>query len=138
MFGLGNHHKKAQLDRAIVEGITFALRDSFELIKELGVVISRVRITGGGSKSDIWAQMISDIFSVEVIKIDTEEGPALGAAILAMVGTNEYENVEEACEKIIKISKVFYPKYRNSKLYDMKYSKFVKIYPQIKELYKDK
>jgi len=138
LFGLGNHHKKSQLDRAIVEGITFALRDSFELIKKLGVNIQRVKITGGGSKSDVWAQMIADIFNVEVIKIATEEGPALGAAILAMVGCKEYINVEEACKKIVKLSNVFYPKYQNSKLYDSKYSNFVKIYPQIKALYTDK
>ncbi len=137
IFGLGNHHTKPQLDRAIVEGVTFALRDSFELIKNLGTNIQRIRITGGGSKSDVWAQMISDIFNVEVIKIDVDEGPALGAAILAMVGCNEYSNVEDACNDIVKLKSTFYPKFENFQLYDSKYKKFVKIYPRIKELYND-
>jgi len=138
IFGLGLHHTKKNIDRAIVEGVTFALRDSFELIKNLGVDIKRVRITGGGSKSNIWSQMISDIFNVEVVKIHTDEGPALGAAILAMVGCNEYKSVTEACQNIIKLSRNFYPSRFLSEKYDIKYNKFVTLYPQLKQLFVDK
>ena len=123
------------IDRAIVEGVTFALRDSFELIKNLGISIERVRITGGGAKSNIWSQMISDVFNVKVAKIQTEEGPALGAAILAMVGCNEYNNIREACENIVKISEEFVPIKEHSEQYNAKYKKFVSIYPQIKVLF---
>ena len=135
LFGLGLHHNKTHIDRAIVEGVTFALRDSFELIKKLGVNINRVRITGGGSKSNIWSQIISDILNVEVVKIHSEEGPALGAAILAMVGCKVYNNVNEACKNIIKLSDEFYPIIDNVELYNMKYNKFIKIYPQVKSLF---
>lgn len=137
MYGMGIHHTKKDLDLAVVEGVTFALRDSFELIKNLGVDIKRVRITGGGAKSNIWAQLISDIFNVEVVKIKAEEGPALGAAILAMVGCNEYKNVEDACENIVELSTVFKPNKSKVDKYDMKYVEFTKLYPVLKELYKN-
>lgn len=137
VFGLGVHHTKADIDLAVVEGVTFALRNSFELIKNLGVDIKRVRITGGGAKSNIWAQLISDILNVEVVKIKEEEGPALGAAILAMVGCKEYANVQEACEKIVELSELFKPNSTKAIYYNEKYQKFTKIYPQIKSLYKD-
>jgi len=136
LFGLGLHHSKKHIDRAIVEGVTFALRDSFELIKNLGVNIERVRITGGGAKSDIWAQMIADIMNVEVVKIQAEEGPALGAAILAMVGARAYSSVEKASSTIVKLSKLFAPQQDNVNVYREKYKQFVKIYPHVADLYK--
>ncbi len=137
LYGLGIHHKKEDLDLAIVEGVTFALRDSFELIKNLGVDITRVRITGGGAKSNGWAQLISDILNVEVVKIETEEGPALGAAILAMVGCGEYSSVEFACEQIVKLSDLFKPNQEKAKYYNDKYKLFTEIYPRLKGLHKD-
>ena len=135
IYGLGIQHKKKDINRAIVEGVTFALRDSFELIKNIGVNIERIRITGGGAKSDIWAQLIADIIGVEVVKIQAEEGPALGAAILAMVGCSEYENVENACDNIVKIGKIFKSDKLNNNFYNDKYKKFKQIYPQLKQLF---
>ncbi len=137
LFGMELSHTKDDVDRAIVEGVTFALKDSFELIKQLGVNIRRIKITGGGAKSDIWAQMIADILNVEVQKLKTEEGPALGAAILAMVGLNEYPAIDIACKEIIELSDVFYPSEESNKIYTNKYQQFIKIYPQIKTLYKE-
>ena len=136
IFGLELSHQQADLDRAIVEGVTFALRDSFELIRRLGIKIKRIKLTGGGAKSNIWAQMISDVLKVEVQKIEAEEGPALGAAILAMVGLDEFSSINNACKEIIKMSDVFYPSIEKAKLYDEKYQQYIKIYPQIKGLYK--
>lgn len=137
LYGMGIHHTKQDLDLAVVEGVTFALRDSFELIKNLGVDIKRVRITGGGAKSNIWAQLIADIFNVEVVKIKAEEGPALGAAILAMVGCNEYADVETACENIVELSTSFTPNINKVEMYNSKYHEFTKLYPKLKELYKE-
>ncbi|MCD4826323.1 MAG: xylulokinase [Acholeplasmataceae bacterium] len=137
LFGLGVHHKVEDIDLAVVEGVTFALRDSFELIKKLGVDIKRVRITGGGAKSRVWAQMISDILNVEVSKIKSEEGPALGAAILAMVGCKVFNSVEDACKEIVELDQLFVPDPLKSKYYDVKYSTFIKIYPKLKELYEE-
>lgn len=134
--GLGLEHNKEHMDRAVIEGITFALRDSFELIKNLGTDIQHVKITGGGAKSPVWAQMIADIFGVTVSTIMIEEGPALGAAILAMVGCEEYDTVESACEMIVKTNKTYRPDLSNNTLYNDKYSYFREIYPQIKTLFK--
>lgn len=136
-FGLGLQHRKEHMDRAVIEGVTFALKDSFELIKNLGVDIKTLRLTGGGAKSPVWAQMISDIMNVTTETIEIEEGPALGAAILAMVGTNEYPSVKIACESIIKTNKTFKPNTENVQKYEDKYSTFKKIYPTIKSLYKE-
>ncbi len=137
LFGLASHHTKEDIDRAIVEGISFALRDSFELIKNLDIPIIKARITGGGAKSDVWAQMISDVLGVEVEKIEAEEGPALGAAILAMVGCHAYPSVKDACKHIVKVKQTFKPNARMKHLYDEKYEDFIKLYPQMKALYKD-
>jgi xylulokinase len=134
-FGLGLEHKKENMDRAVIEGVTFALRDSYELIKNLGVNIDRIRITGGGAKSEIWAQMISDIMNVTIERIQIEEGPALGAAILAMVGTKGYESVNQACQSIIKIKDSFVPNSEKVSLYEKKYMEFKRIYPTIKPLF---
>ncbi len=136
-FGLRLEHRKAHMDRAVIEGVTYALKQSFDLIKDLGVEINQLRITGGGAKSQVWAQMIADIFNVEVLTIKIEEGPALGAAILAMVGNGLYNTVEEACLDIIEINKKYTPNKANISLYKAKYSDFLKIYPTIKKLYKD-
>lgn len=136
-FGLRIEHRKQHMDRAIIEGVTFGLLQAFDQIRGLGVDVSQVRLTGGGAKSEIWAQMIADIFNVEVITIKIEEGPALGAAILAMVGHKAYDKVEDACNQIIQTKSIYKPVEKNVDLYQMKYKKFLKIYPTIKNLYKD-
>jgi xylulokinase len=133
--GLDLSHSKKDLDRAIVEGITFALKQSFEKIKKLDIDIPSVRITGGGAKSEIWAQMIADILDVEVYTMENEEGPALGAAILAMVGNGLYENAQEACKKIVKLANHYKQNIKNIKIFKKKYEKFVIIYPRVKTLF---
>lgn len=135
LFGLENHHRKPDIDRAIVEGVTFALRDSFELIQNLGVYINQVRITGGGAKSDVWAQMIADVMNVKVVKMKAEEGPAMGAAILAMVGCKAYPNVEMACKSLVNVKQSYHPNDINVELYNEKYQKFIKLYPAFKGLF---
>ena len=135
-FGLRLEHRKEHMDRAVIEGVTFALKQSFELIKNLGVDIHQVRLTGGGAKSDIWAQMIADIFNVEVKTLSIEEGPALGAAILAMVGNHAYPSVENACDSIVQMKSSFLPNDKYVGTYQQKYEGFLKIYPAIKKTYK--
>ncbi len=134
-FGLRLEHRKEHMDRAVIEGVTFALKESFDLITNLGVDIKSVRITGGGAKSDIWAQMIADIMNIDVITIEIEEGPALGAAILAMVGAQVYATVEDACKNIIKTKALFKPNAENADIYKIKYKKFKQIYPKIKSIF---
>jgi len=137
LYGLGIHHTRNDLDRAIVEGVTFALKDSFELIKKLGVKIARVRLTGGGAKSRFWAQLIADAFDVETVKMKSEEGPAFGAAILAMVGCGEFADVKAACEKLIQVDESFVPNPTAVRYLQSKYQQFTKIYPSMKKLFQE-
>lgn len=133
--GLDLSQGKADMDRAVIEGVTFALKQSFEKMRGLGLHIPTVRITGGGAKSAVWAQMIADILEVDVHTMEVEEGPAFGAAILAMVGHGTYENVEDACRYIVKLDKFYKQNYKKSKIYRKKYQKFGIIYPKVKALF---
>ena len=90
------------MTQAVLEGVAFALRDSLEVAKSLGIQIERTKICGGGAKSPLWRKMIANIMNLKVDMIESEEGPALGGAMLAAVACGEYENVEAAAEKLVK------------------------------------
>lgn len=134
--GIRAGHRKEHLDRAVIEGISFNLKQIYENIENKGVKVTKTRVTGGGAKSEIWVQMLADIFNLPVETIEIEEGPALGAAILAMVGDGKYETVIKACENIIKPKALYVPNKENVLLYEEKYRKFKKIYPEIKNVFK--
>jgi xylulokinase len=102
-FGLGLRHTKAHMTRAVMEGVTFGLRDSLELMRQLGLRICEVGASGGGAKSPLWCQMIADIFGTNVIRLRTEEGAAFGAALLAGVGCGMFATVAQACEKGVRV-----------------------------------
>jgi xylulokinase len=135
-FGLSMKHDKYDLARSVIEGVTFALKDSFVLFKSLGIDINSIKITGGGAKSKTWCQMISDILNVEVNTISIDEGPAFGAAILAMVGSHEYESVEAACKAIIQTNAKYTPDPNRVEIYQRKYDKFSQLYPAVKGLFR--
>lgn len=134
-FGLQLQHRKEHMDRALVEGVTYALKQTLELIHNLGTPIQSLRVTGGGAKSKIWVQMIADIMNVEVATIEIEEGPALGAAILAMVGVGQYPTVSEACQTLIKEKDRFEPNPERVSIYQTKYQQFSQLYPTLKPLF---
>ena len=135
-FGLSMKHDKYDLARSVIEGVTFALKDSFVLFKSLGININSIKITGGGAKSKTWCQLISDILNVEVKTITIDEGPAFGAAILAMVGCQEYESVEAACKAIIQTNATYEPNLNRVEIYQRKYEKFSQLYPAVKGLFR--
>lgn len=126
---------RADMTQAVLEGVAFALRDSFEIAKSLGVNISRTRINGGGAKSPLWKKMIANVLNVKVDTINSEEGPAFGAAILATVGCGEYATVEEATAKLIKVINTIEQEEELVEAYNEQYKKFVEIYPAVKGLY---
>lgn len=100
--GLTVRHTQSHLTRAVLEGVAFGLRDSFELMKEAGLTeITQVRITGGGAKSLLWRQILADVLDVELVTVNTTEGAAYGAALLAATGTGAYSDVESACAAVI-------------------------------------
>jgi xylulokinase len=126
---------RAHMTQAVLEGVAFALRDSFEITKKLGVHVDSIRINGGGAKSPLWCQIIADVLNVKVNKINSEEGPAFGAAILASVGCGQYSNVIEATEKLIKVTETTMPNSDTVKLYDKRYEVFKSLYPSLKDMF---
>lgn len=126
---------RADMVQAVMEGVAFALRDSFEIVKKLGVNIERIRINGGGAKSPLWCRMIANILNVKVDKINSVEGPAFGAAILAAVGCGKYASVEEATNKLIKVIDTTEQDPELVAKYDKKYEIFKQLYPTLKDMY---
>ncbi len=102
--GLNLTHRRAHLSRAVMEGITFALRDSLAIIESLGVPVKEVRASGGGSRNPLWRQMQADVFSKKITTLKVEQGPAYGVALLAAVGDGAYRNIEQACKATIEVA----------------------------------
>jgi xylulokinase len=100
--GLTIRHGRAHLIRSLLEGATFAMRDSLELIREMGVTIEQVRLSGGGARNALWKQIQADIYGCIVYTLNSTEGPAFGAALLAQVGTGRFKSVPEACDATIR------------------------------------
>ncbi|WP_373600437.1 xylulokinase [Paraclostridium bifermentans] len=133
--GMRMDTKREDMSQAVLEGVAFALRDSFEVAKSLGIKIESTKVCGGGAKSPIWVKIIANVLNIKVEKIESEEGPALGAAILAAVGCKEFDSVEEASNKIVKVIETIEPDPTIVEKYEIAYRKFEKIYPTIKNLY---
>lgn len=135
--GMRMDTKREDMTLAIFEGVTFALRDSLEVARSLGIKIEKTMICGGGTKSPLWKRLVANILNVEVEVPVSEEGPGFGAAILAAVGCGEYESVEEATKSIIKIKEKIKPEADLVVKYEEKYQKFKKIYPALKDVFKE-
>lgn len=121
--------------QAVLEGVAFAIRDSFEVAKSLGIQIERTKICGGGAKSPLWKKIMANVLNIKVDVLVTEEGPGLGGAMLAAVACKEYESVEEAAAKIVKVADTIEPDPELAAKYEEKYRKFAQIYPTVKELF---
>lgn len=132
-FGLNPRHTKGHMIRAVMEGVVYALRDSVEIIREMGIPISQVRAIGGGAKSPLWRQMQADIMQLEVAALNIDEGPALGAALLAGVAAGIYESVEEAAENTVKIIHTTEPNHNRAQSYNDYYQLFGSLYPALKD-----
>ena len=135
-FGMSMDTTRADMTQAVLEGVAFGLRDSLEVARKLGIKITRTKICGGGAKSDLWKKIIANVMNLQVDVIESEEGPSLGGAMLAAVGCGEYPDVVSAAEKIVKVTDTVMPEEDLVKKYDEQYAKFVRIYPQVKSLYK--
>ena len=135
--GMSMDTRREDMTLAILEGVTFALRDSLEVARSLGIEIKKTMICGGGAKSPLWKKLVANIMNVEVEVPVSEEGPGFGAAILAEVGCGEYENVEAATKAIIKIKEKIKPEEELVLKYEERYQKFKKIYPALKGIFKE-
>ncbi|MBI3004506.1 MAG: xylulokinase [Ignavibacteriales bacterium] len=133
--GASIRHTKDHFARSVFEGITFAMRDSFEIIKSLGIPIEQVRLTGGGARNKFWRKLQADIYGQEVVTVNTTEGPALGAALMAGVASGIFENLVEAVERVVKITETTEPDVRNSESYNQSYELFRETYSHLEPVY---
>lgn len=130
-FGLSAIHTKSHFIRAVMEGVAFSLRDCKNIISEMGTDISDMMACGGGGTSPLWRSMLADLYSCPVKTVSCKEGPALGVAILAFVGTGVYNTVEEACEVMIKTDKTQIPDSERSAEYEKFYQIYTKLYDSV-------
>ena len=133
--GLTMDTTRADMTQAVLEGVAFAIRDSFEVAKSLGIKIERSKICGGGAKSPLWKKMIANILNIKIDVIESEEGPGYGGAMLAAVACGEFTSVEDAAAKLVKVVDTIEPTPELVAKYEVRYQKFAKIYPTVKELF---
>lgn len=136
-FGLSTMHKKSDMLRAVMEGVSYSLRDCVEVMAEMGISVNDMMATGGGGSSPLWRQMLADLYSCQVKTTLNKEGPALGVALLAAVGAGIYDSVQEACKEVIKPDKIQDPIAENSAEYDKVYRMYTKLYPAMKQSFEE-
>ena len=131
--GLTVRHTQPHLTRAVLEGVAFGLRDSFELMKEVGLTqITQVRVSGGGARSALWRQILADVLNAELVTVNTTEGAAYGAAILAGVGASIWPNVDTACDRLIRITGSTSPNDEAVGAYAPVYAAYRELYPALR------
>lgn len=130
--GLAADTTREQMSLAVLEGVAFAFRDCLELAKESGVEISRSTVCGGGAKSALWRKILSNVLNLEIQTVETEQGPAFGAAMLAMVGCGEYKSPQDAARAIVKKTTAEIPDKALVAAYDERYARYKKLYPILK------
>ncbi len=135
VIGMSMDTTREDMTQAVLEGVAFALRDSLEVARGLGIDIRRTKICGGGAKSPLWKRIIASVLDLNVDVVAVEEGPAMGAAMLAAVGCGEYASVEEAAEKIVRVVDTIEPEPGLVEKYEKKYQKFRMLYPVVKGIF---
>ena len=133
--GMSLDTNREDMVQAVLEGVAFGLRDSFEIARELGIKVRRTKICGGGAKSLLWCKIIANVMNVTVEIPEQDEGPALGAAILAAVGSGFYQDLESAVARIVRVKDSIEPEDILVKKYEQAYWNFRKLYPAIKDWY---
>lgn len=136
LIGMTMATSRRQMVQAVMEGVAFAIRDSFEVAKSLGIRISRSKLCGGGAKALIWREMIANVLNISIDLPKSEEGPGYGGAMLAMVGCGEYADVNTCTKALIKTVGTIEPDPVIAALYEEKYKKFHSIYPALKPLFR--
>ena len=133
-FGLSYRHDLGAMCRAVMEGVTFSLRDTIEILRESnGLQVTEVRAMGGGAKSALWRQIQADIYNARVVTMNMEEGPAAGAAILAGVGCGHFSSIEEGCDAILKVKDIAEPIPENVQRYDEYYGTYRNLYRSLRQ-----
>ncbi len=134
-FGLSAMHRRDDLIRSVMEGVSFSLRDCLSVLSEMDITCENMLACGGGSASPLWRQILADIYGVSVSTVQSKEGPALGVAILAMVGAGLYPDVKAACDAIVGVKEQTNPVQENTAQYEKYYRVYGALYRQLKEQY---
>ena len=134
--GLTMDTERKDMMQAVLEGVTFAIRDCFEVAKSSGINITSTRMCGGGAKSELWCRIMANVLGVRVELPESEEGPGMGAAMLAMVAAGEYNSVKEVSDALVKVRRVIEPEEGIALRYEDRYRQFRTIYPALKEVFR--
>ena len=132
--GLAANHTRAHVARAVLEGVAFSLKDTFSLFAEMKVPVRNVRLGGGGARSALWRQIQAEVYGQEVEVLVAEEGAAYGAALLAGVGAKFWNNVEQACDVVVKVKDRVEPNAANLSIIQEQYEKYRQLYPALKPI----
>ena len=133
--GISMDSSRSDLVQAVLEGVAFAIRDSFEVARSLGLEIPRSKLCGGGSKSPLWRKIFANVLGIPLDLVKTEQGPGYGGAMLAMVGCGVYPNVQAAAEALVEVASTVEPDAELTARYEKQYRKYRKIYPAMKALF---
>ncbi len=133
--GMTMDTSREDLTQAVLEGVAFAIRDSVEVAKKLGISIPQSKICGGGAKSPLWKKIMANVLNVSLQCVASEQGPGLGGAMLAMVACGAFASVEAACDKLVTVSETIFPEPALAARYEARYQQFRKIYPACKPLF---
>jgi xylulokinase len=133
--GMSMDTTRSDMVQAVLEGVAFAIRDSFEVAKSLGINIDRSKLCGGGGKSPLWRKIIANVLGIKLDIPQSEEGPGYGGAMLAMVGCGVYDSVQGAVDALVRTACTVEPDPAIAARYEVQYRKFRKIYPAVKELF---
>ena len=133
--GMSMDTTRADFVQAVLEGVAFAIRDSVEVAKSLGIEIPSSKICGGGAKSPLWKKIMANVLGVKLESPASEQGPGMGGAMLAMVACGAYETVQAAVDAIVKTASVLEPEAELTALYEAQYQKFKTIYPAVKSIF---
>ena len=134
--GITMDTSRSDMTQAVLEGVAFAIRDSFEVAKKLGMNITNATLCGGGAKSPLWRKIIANVLNVDINIPQVEEGPSMGAAMLAMVAAGAYPSVKAAADAICRVSETVKPDAQIAERYEEKYRNFTGIYPSLKSVFK--
>jgi len=135
LVGLTASHTRAHVIRAIMEGVAFSLRDSFEIFNEMKVPVETIRLGGGGARSPLWRQIQADIYGRAVATVEAEEGAAYGVAMLAGVGVRTWPSVDAACAEVVRTRDRVEPEAKSKKTLDRQYKTYQAMYPALKMIH---
>ncbi|MBQ7800976.1 MAG: xylulokinase [Oscillospiraceae bacterium] len=133
--GMTMDTSRADLTQAVLEGVAYAIRDSVEVARSLGIVINSSKICGGGAKSPLWKKIMANVLNAELQCLESEQGPGMGGAMLAMVAAGEYGSVKEVCDKFVHVASTVKPEPELVAKYEKRYQQFKQIYPACKALF---